>query len=148
MRSVTVSSNFCRFYSHWWPEYLNYSHFIHCVNSTSQYCDLSSLIFCFTCSLCCCDCRLTDTFWLSRPSVRPLQTLSPLDIYPRILDFRPVTMASFTMTLARTCLCPLVCNYTHSKTHSETQPQLWRNDGTGQSVKLTNCVIITSHANL
>lgn len=38
------------------------------------------------------------------------QTLSPLDIYPRILDFRPVTMASFTMTLARTCLCPLVCN--------------------------------------
>uniref|UniRef100_A0A8C1F2Y7 General transcription and DNA repair factor IIH helicase subunit XPD n=1 Tax=Cyprinus carpio carpio TaxID=630221 RepID=A0A8C1F2Y7_CYPCA len=37
-------------------------------------------------------------------------TLSPLDIYPRILDFRPVTMASFTMTLARTCLCPLVRN--------------------------------------
>ncbi|CAB1348724.1 unnamed protein product [Coregonus sp. 'balchen'] len=35
-------------------------------------------------------------------------TLSPLDIYPRILDFRPVTVASFTMTLARTCLCPLV----------------------------------------
>ena len=37
-----------------------------------------------------------------------LQTLSPLDIYPKILDFRPVTMSSFTMTLARTCLCPLV----------------------------------------
>ncbi|CAG12711.1 unnamed protein product, partial [Tetraodon nigroviridis] len=37
-----------------------------------------------------------------------LQTLSPLDIYPKILDFRPVTMASFTMTLARTCLCPLI----------------------------------------
>uniref|UniRef100_A0A8C4H1G1 General transcription and DNA repair factor IIH helicase subunit XPD n=1 Tax=Dicentrarchus labrax TaxID=13489 RepID=A0A8C4H1G1_DICLA len=35
-------------------------------------------------------------------------TLSPLDIYPKILDFRPVTMASFTMTLARTCLCPLI----------------------------------------
>uniref|UniRef100_A0A672QXN3 General transcription and DNA repair factor IIH helicase subunit XPD n=1 Tax=Sinocyclocheilus grahami TaxID=75366 RepID=A0A672QXN3_SINGR len=35
-------------------------------------------------------------------------TLSPLDIYPRILDFRPVTVASFTMTLARTCLCPLI----------------------------------------
>nr|XP_057937020.1 general transcription and DNA repair factor IIH helicase subunit XPD isoform X2 [Doryrhamphus excisus] len=35
-------------------------------------------------------------------------TLSPLDVYPRILDFRPVTMASFTMTLARTCLCPLI----------------------------------------
>uniref|UniRef100_A0A8C2XZH3 General transcription and DNA repair factor IIH helicase subunit XPD n=1 Tax=Capra hircus TaxID=9925 RepID=A0A8C2XZH3_CAPHI len=28
-------------------------------------------------------------------------TLSPLDIYPKILDFHPVTMATFTMTLAR-----------------------------------------------
>ncbi|XP_064408801.1 general transcription and DNA repair factor IIH helicase subunit XPD isoform X2 [Latimeria chalumnae] len=35
-------------------------------------------------------------------------TLSPLDIYPKILDFRPVTMATFTMTLARTCLCPII----------------------------------------
>ncbi|XP_065590442.1 general transcription and DNA repair factor IIH helicase subunit XPD-like, partial [Cyrtonyx montezumae] len=35
-------------------------------------------------------------------------TLSPLDMYPRILDFRPVTMASFTMTLARNCLCPMI----------------------------------------
>ncbi|XP_030073296.1 general transcription and DNA repair factor IIH helicase subunit XPD isoform X4 [Microcaecilia unicolor] len=35
-------------------------------------------------------------------------TLSPLDIYPKILDFQPVTMATFTMTLARTCLCPMV----------------------------------------
>nr|XP_033810978.1 general transcription and DNA repair factor IIH helicase subunit XPD [Geotrypetes seraphini] len=35
-------------------------------------------------------------------------TLSPLDIYPKILDFRPVTTATFTMTLARTCLCPMV----------------------------------------
>jgi len=35
-------------------------------------------------------------------------TLSPLDMYPRILDFQPVTMATFTMTLARPCLCPLI----------------------------------------
>ncbi|XP_048732023.2 general transcription and DNA repair factor IIH helicase subunit XPD-like [Ostrea edulis] len=35
-------------------------------------------------------------------------TLSPLEMYPRILDFRPVTMATFTMTLARTCICPMV----------------------------------------
>ncbi|XP_033127767.1 general transcription and DNA repair factor IIH helicase subunit XPD-like [Anneissia japonica] len=35
-------------------------------------------------------------------------TLSPLDMYPKILDFRPVSMASFTMTLARTCICPLI----------------------------------------
>ncbi|KAM6389888.1 LOW QUALITY PROTEIN: general transcription and DNA repair factor IIH helicase subunit XPD, partial [Rhynochetos jubatus] len=35
-------------------------------------------------------------------------TLSPLEIYPKILDFHPVTMATFSMTLARTCLCPMI----------------------------------------
>uniref|UniRef100_A0A2K5P3P9 General transcription and DNA repair factor IIH helicase subunit XPD n=1 Tax=Cercocebus atys TaxID=9531 RepID=A0A2K5P3P9_CERAT len=35
-------------------------------------------------------------------------TLSPLDIYPKILDFHPVTMATFTMTLVFFCLCPMV----------------------------------------
>ncbi|XP_064622367.1 general transcription and DNA repair factor IIH helicase subunit XPD-like [Lineus longissimus] len=35
-------------------------------------------------------------------------TLSPLEIYPKILDFRPVNTASLTMTLARTCICPMI----------------------------------------
>lgn len=35
-------------------------------------------------------------------------TLSPLDMYPKILDFRPVTLASFTMTLSRQCICPMI----------------------------------------
>ncbi|KAK0040989.1 TFIIH basal transcription factor complex helicase XPD subunit, partial [Biomphalaria pfeifferi] len=35
-------------------------------------------------------------------------TLSPLDMYPKILDFQPVTMATFTMTLARPCICPMI----------------------------------------
>jgi DNA excision repair protein ERCC-2 len=35
-------------------------------------------------------------------------TLSPLDMYPKMLDFRPVVSASFTMTLARPCICPLI----------------------------------------
>ncbi|CAI4230644.1 unnamed protein product [Auanema sp. JU1783] len=35
-------------------------------------------------------------------------TLSPLEMYPKILDFDPAVMASFTMTLARPCLSPLV----------------------------------------
>ncbi|CAK1581300.1 unnamed protein product [Parnassius mnemosyne] len=35
-------------------------------------------------------------------------TLSPLDMYPKILDFNPVVMSSFTMTLARPCLLPMV----------------------------------------
>ncbi|XP_017879364.1 general transcription and DNA repair factor IIH helicase subunit XPD isoform X2 [Ceratina calcarata] len=35
-------------------------------------------------------------------------TLSPLDMYPKILNFRPVIMSSFTMTLARPCLLPMI----------------------------------------
>ncbi|CAB3402237.1 unnamed protein product [Caenorhabditis bovis] len=35
-------------------------------------------------------------------------TLSPLEMYPKVLDFDPSVMASFTMTLARPCLSPLV----------------------------------------
>ena len=43
-----------------------------------------------------------------------MQTLSPIDMYPKILDFRPVTMATFTMTLARICLCPMVSQFRKS----------------------------------
>ncbi|CAH2049580.1 unnamed protein product, partial [Iphiclides podalirius] len=35
-------------------------------------------------------------------------TLSPLDMYPKILDFNPVIVSSFTMTLARPCLLPMI----------------------------------------
>lgn len=35
-------------------------------------------------------------------------TLSPLDMYPKILNFHPVIMTSFTMTLARPCLLPMI----------------------------------------
>lgn len=35
-------------------------------------------------------------------------TLSPLDMYPKILNFQPVIMSSFTMTLARPCLLPMI----------------------------------------
>lgn len=35
-------------------------------------------------------------------------TLSPLEMYPKILDFRPVTMATFSMTLARPCILPII----------------------------------------
>jgi len=33
-----------------------------------------------------------------------------MDMYPKILDFDPVVMSSFTMTLARPCLLPMVVN--------------------------------------
>lgn len=35
-------------------------------------------------------------------------TLSPIDLYPRILNFHPVALASLNMTLTRDCLCPVV----------------------------------------
>ncbi|KAL6748525.1 hypothetical protein V8C86DRAFT_1139607 [Haematococcus lacustris] len=35
-------------------------------------------------------------------------TLSPIDLYPRILNFNPVAIQSFAMTLTRDCICPVV----------------------------------------
>jgi DNA excision repair protein ERCC-2 len=35
-------------------------------------------------------------------------TLSPIDLYPKILNFHPVVIQSFPMTLTRDCICPLV----------------------------------------
>lgn len=35
-------------------------------------------------------------------------TLSPIDLYPRILNFNPVCIRSLNMTLTRDCLCPVV----------------------------------------
>lgn len=35
-------------------------------------------------------------------------TLSPLEMYPKMLDFDPVVMDSYTMTLARPCILPVI----------------------------------------
>nr|VZI37462.1 unnamed protein product [Spirometra erinaceieuropaei] len=35
-------------------------------------------------------------------------TLSPLEMYPRILNFHPANVASFSMTLTRNCICPMI----------------------------------------
>ncbi|KAK2999035.1 hypothetical protein RJ639_023090 [Escallonia herrerae] len=35
-------------------------------------------------------------------------TLSPIDLYPRLLNFNPVVSRSFTMSLTRDCICPVV----------------------------------------
>nr|WCZ58534.1 general transcription and DNA repair factor IIH helicase subunit [Andalucia godoyi] len=35
-------------------------------------------------------------------------TLSPLDMYPKMLDFRAAVTASFPITLPRNCMCPLI----------------------------------------
>lgn len=36
-------------------------------------------------------------------------TLSPLDVYPKMLNFRPAVAESFTMSLSRNCICPMIC---------------------------------------
>lgn len=35
-------------------------------------------------------------------------TLSPLGLYPKILDFRPAVVDSLNMTTARNCICPMI----------------------------------------
>ncbi|XP_021743127.1 DNA repair helicase XPD-like [Chenopodium quinoa] len=35
-------------------------------------------------------------------------TLSPIDLYPRLLNFNPVVCRSFTMSFTRDCICPMV----------------------------------------
>ena len=54
-------------------------------------------------------------------------TLSPLSMYPRILDFRPVIAVSFTMTLARQCICPMVVTKGNDQVSMSSQFEV-RND--------------------
>jgi len=35
-------------------------------------------------------------------------TLSPIELYPKLLDFRPAVSESFSMSLTRNCICPLI----------------------------------------
>eukprot|EP00736_Rhodelphis_marinus_P005402 Rmarinus@m.9598 len=35
-------------------------------------------------------------------------TISPVEMFPRILNFTPVTLVSFPMSLHRSCICPLI----------------------------------------
>jgi len=60
--------------------------------------------------LCCLDASLAmkPIFGRFQTVVITSGTLSPIELYPRILDFRPVSVQSFAMTLTRDCLCPVV----------------------------------------
>ena len=35
-------------------------------------------------------------------------TLSPIEMYPRLLDFQPVVMVSLSLSMARGAICPMV----------------------------------------
>jgi len=62
-------------------------------------------------------------------------TLSPLEIYPKILDFDPVIMASLTMTLGRPCISPIIVSKGNdqvemsSRFESRSDPAVIRNYG-------------------
>lgn len=47
-------------------------------------------------------------------------TLSPLDIYPKILSFQPVVSKSFRMTLSRKCIAPVIVTRSSEQTHLAT----------------------------
>ncbi|PWV13656.1 putative TFIIH basal transcription factor complex helicase subunit [Trypanosoma cruzi] len=51
---------------------------------------------------------LREAFSKYRSVVLTSGTLSPLDIYPKILGFTPVIAKSFQMTLSRKCIAPVV----------------------------------------
>ena len=59
---------------------------------------------------CCLDASLTikPVFQRFRSVIITSGTLSPLDMYPKILDFVPVIMQSFPMTLTRDCFLPVI----------------------------------------
>lgn len=62
-------------------------------------------------------------------------TLSPIDLYPRLLNFNPVCLASLNMTLTRDCLCPVVLTRgsdqlpVSTKFDMRSDPQVIRNYG-------------------
>jgi DNA excision repair protein ERCC-2 len=64
----------------------------------------------YTIQICCLDASLALRPVLTRfrSVVITSGTISPLDIYPKILCFQPVVSERFPMTLYRNCVCPLV----------------------------------------
>lgn len=60
--------------------------------------------------LCCHDASLAikPVFERFQSVVITSGTLSPIDLYPRLLGFNPVVSRSFKMSLTRDCICPMV----------------------------------------
>jgi len=59
---------------------------------------------------CCLDASLAikPVFSKFRSVIITSGTLSPLDMYTKILNFRPILTERLTMSLARNCVCPLI----------------------------------------
>lgn len=57
-----------------------------------------------------------SVFGTYRSVVLTSGTLSPLDIYPKILGFQPVVSKSFQMTLSRKCIAPVIVTRSSEQT--------------------------------
>lgn len=77
-----------------------------CILFMSSFLLISNLVF----QLCCHDASLAikPVFDRFQSVVITSGTLSPIDLYPRLLNFHPVVSRSFTMSLTRECICPMV----------------------------------------
>lgn len=51
---------------------------------------------------------LRESFTRYKSVILTSGTLSPLDIYPKILGFTPIVSKSFPMTLSRKCIAPVI----------------------------------------
>ena len=88
--------------------------------------------------LCCLDASIAikQVFEKFRTVVITSGTLSPMDLYPKILNFTPVTSHSFTMSLSRECVAPLFVTrgsdqvVVTSKFDARQDPAVIRNYGT------------------
>jgi DNA excision repair protein ERCC-2 len=56
-------------------------------------------------------------------------TLSPLDMYPRILNFHPVVRASFEMSFTRPCICPMIVSKGADQTPLSTKFDMRSDEG-------------------
>jgi DNA excision repair protein ERCC-2 len=98
---------------------------------------VSSNIFNPTLHLCCMDASIAikPVFSRFKSVVITSGTLSPMDIYPKILDFHPTTVRSFQMSLPRNCFNPIVITRgsdqvaVSSKFQVRTDPSVVRNYG-------------------
>lgn len=71
---------------------------------------INHFLFSFFSQLCCHDASLAikPVFERFQSVVITSGTLSPIDLYPRLLNFNPVVSRSLTMSLTRDCICPMV----------------------------------------
>lgn len=80
------------------------------LSSISRMCDIILFEVCFEISTSCLDPSLAIKPVFERFSsvVITSGTISPLDMYPKMLQFTPVVQETYAMTLTRNCFLPLV----------------------------------------